>query len=240
MRAFTASSTAFDSSCARRVAVLGFGSFEYHGGVMPYDVDSTIVSKLLQRCLSDQPIGGDCCAYVYPVLPVGYSHEWLKHPGTLSLEPRVFAELIKSIVKSIEYNVKPSGYVFVNGHGGNTSVLHAISKELYFEHGKPFAVVDLWGIARELGLKYCHACTFEAKLYSYLTGVSCSGVDEEFCRDDRVYGQYSDYRSGYCGKRDIDAGEFVAIACRTLTRAIDAIARGELGFDDSRASGSSN
>ncbi len=208
-----------------RIIVLPFGSIEYHGETLPYYTDTVIAEKLLYSCLGEKSdrFDRDIGIYVYPAIPIGYSHEWMLYPGTVSIEPHIYIRMIYSIIDSIETNMKPSGYIFFNAHGGNYGVLHSAAKRLYMIYGKPFILIDVWRIASRHGLKYCHACSFEAELYNMLTGNTYSGVDEEYCRDEELSGVYRGYRPGRCGDIDVDVGSFVEEICGILSRAVEEI-----------------
>jgi len=208
--------------CGFRVVVLPIGSVEYHAGVLPYGTDSIIAERLTRLCLTSVEYR-ETCLYLYPVLAYGYSPEWVDYPGSTSLEARVFLELLSSIVSSLEDNLDPDGYLIVNAHGGNTPLLDSLSKDIYTYLGKPVVVIDIWRLAALKGLRYCHACPFEARLYSYLTGEERSGVDQVHCRDEELRGGYVDYEPGYCGEVGIDVEEFVKSMCNAMRKAVETI-----------------
>ena len=211
------------TKCRSNVVVVGFGSIESHKGYLPYGVDTVITGRIIEKCVSRYSESRDTCILLYPVLPYGYSHEWLRERGTISIEPSIYSKLVESIVSSIEENLEVNGYIFINGHGGNYSILHSLSKKLYSIYRKPFILIDVWRLASSYGLKYCHACVFEAQLYNYLTGSSDQGSDQEFCRENGLYGYYREYDAGYCGSTDIDVVDFIDNLCSLFDKAVEVI-----------------
>ncbi|MEM1742171.1 MAG: creatininase family protein [Desulfurococcaceae archaeon] len=212
-----------DKDCRLRTVILPLGSLEYHGNVMPFNTDTLIATSVLNYCLIDKNDDPEKCIYITPPIPFGYSHEWLDYAGTISIEPIVYVEFIESIIKSLEYNLKPLGYVFLNSHGGNTNILQSICKKLYSVYKKPFILVDLWRIASNLGLKYCHACLFESKLLNYLTNSNYTSVNEKYCREEYLTGQYVDYKPGYCGELNIDIEFYLKTVCKSIDKAFELI-----------------
>jgi len=215
--------------CSFRVVVIPIGSVEYHGGALPYGADSIIADRLARRCLTGLEYP-ETCLYLYPVIPYGYSPEWLDYPGSVSLTERVFVELLASILDSLEDNLDPDGYIILNAHGGNTGLLEALAREAYMSIAKPVFIVDVWRIAGIRGLKYCHACPFEAQLYNYLTGENRSGVNSVFCRDEELRGGFIDYEPGYCGEVNTGVEEFVKTICDSVRKAVAAITGRERGL----------
>jgi len=227
------SSIKLGMDCDVRVVALPFGSLEYHGGVMPYNTDTVIAEKILVKCLETIDKHVDECIYVFPAINAGLSHEWLGYPGSLSLDTATFISLVNDIVKSIEISLKPSGYIFLNAHGGNSGVLNTLAKELYMRYGKLFIIIDVWRNASRYGLKYCHACIFEAMLYKALTGLEVNGIDKTYCRDEGLDGYYKSYEPGVCGEMGIDINVFIGDICNKISDAVMKIK----GFEHGRGTG---
>jgi len=220
------SSYNIDLNYKYRIVFIPFGSIEYHGGSLPYGTDTIIADKFSRKCLERYSDLRDTCIYFYPVFTYGFSHEWLHYPGTLSIDPEIYIQMLYSIIDSIESNIKPHGYVFFNAHGGNYGVLHSVSKKLYSIHGKPFILIDIWRIAGRYGLKYCHACSFEARLLKYFTNMDVRGVNNEYCREESLSGSYMNYEAGVCGEIVIDVKDFVEEVCGLIEKSINIISGG--------------
>lgn len=94
--------------------VIPLGSCEQHGAHMPLFVDSIQVSAIAERL--EQRLGDR--AVVLPTLWLGCSHHHMDYPGTVSVLPSVYAQMIQSIARSV-LAVGFRRLFFLNGHGGN-------------------------------------------------------------------------------------------------------------------------
>jgi len=209
--------------CEYKIAVIPIGSLEYHGEVLPYGTDSIIAEGVTRYCLKQLKDTRKTCIYLYPTIVYGYSPEWNDIPGTVSLSTSVFIEYLGSIISAIDNNLDVDGYIMVNGHGGNYELLNAFARELYVIYGKPFILIDLWRTASKHGLKYCHACSFEAKLYTFIANDKAEGIDDKYCLDEDLRGYYKDYRVGYCGNPEIDVNEYIKRICSLIHNAVEEI-----------------
>lgn len=104
--------------------VVPLGSLEQHGPHLPLIVDTlqvTAIAEAAERRLADRVL-------LLPTLWLGSSHHHLDFPGTVSLLPSLYSQVIESIALSI----LQAGFrrvVFLNGHGGNkVPVAQALSE----------------------------------------------------------------------------------------------------------------
>ncbi|ABN69835.1 Uncharacterized protein putative amidase-like protein [Staphylothermus marinus F1] len=209
------------------IAIIPTGSYEYHGEDLPLDTDSVIAEEIVSLCINNFKYEKNINIHIYPVLKYGYSIEWLKYPGTINVDPKIYLDLLDSIVDSIEKNISPAGYIFVNGHGGNYSLLEVFSRKKFYELKKPFIIIDIWRIASGYGLKYCHGCLFEQQLYSCLTSKS---IKENY-REEQICSSYNELLKGYieelkiggCGDINIEPCVFVNKICMLIGEAIKII-----------------
>jgi len=124
-----------------------------------------------------------------PTLWLGHSPHHLSFGGTLSVDHRVYAAMLKAICLSY-IGMGARRIWLLNGHGGNRMPLSVVLQELKNEHPQTFvAASEYWNHAREeiaairdsdyggLG----HACELETSLYLYLHE---AGVRKELIRDD--------------------------------------------------------
>ncbi len=215
-----------------RVIVIPIGSIEYHGGILPYNTDSYIAEALARKCLSKYTNSDNLQIFIYPTITLGYSIEWLKHAGTLTLRPETLLKLLDDIIYSIEYNIKPHGYIFINAHGGNYSVLEVFTRRKYLELEKPMIIIDVWKIAEKHGLNYCHACRSEAELYNYLRGITSGGSPGIIIDDSDkgreldealIHGYYKELEIGGRGSLSISIGGFIKIICSLIDEAVNII-----------------
>ncbi len=183
-------------NCQEKILVIPVGSIEYHGGVLPLSTDTLIAEGIVRYCIKNLDTPNNKCIILLPVIPISYSIEWIDYPGTITLRIKTFIEYIKDILSTTQRTIQPDKTIIVNGHGGNYSLLEAILREENSGEEKTY-LIDIWKIASRMGLKYCHACRFEAELLNYLYGTEFRGVEEEACRDEYIV--TSRYKPGYCG-----------------------------------------
>ncbi len=209
----------------KRIAVIPLGSMEYHGEDLPLLTDTLIAESISKKCLAKYAEITDVSIYLYPGIYLGFSHEWLRYAGTISLEPHIYLGMIESMVKSIDKNIDPHGYLFVNGHGGNYSLLEVFARKYYFSSKKPVLIIDLWRIASHYGLSYCHACREEVMLYNYLVEKKIRGTGNDIfmnngLENNCLRGYYKDMDIGGRGSLSISIEEYVCRVCETIDSAI--------------------
>jgi creatinine amidohydrolase len=154
--------------------VIPLGSIEQHGLHLPICTDTTQVTSIVERVaakLEDQ-------ALFLPTLWLGSSHHHLDFPGTLSIRPTLYTQVIQDLALSILH----AGFkrlFFLNGHGGNEVPAAQALSELAAtaELGKSALLVmsSWWAVGKpdaiQLGLKtdlISHACEYETSLMLFL------------------------------------------------------------------------
>ncbi len=186
------------------IVILPLGSTEYHFNKLPYSVDTYIAEKIALRLsehIEDLPDNYELL--LLPALPYGSSDEWIDWPGTISVSVKTYYDLISDIISSIERKLFVKGYIIINGHGGNYSVIERYAHRFWQEYRKPFIIIDIWRTAGDLGLRYCHACCTEIELYELLNNISPRGE----CIDKSIEytglkGRYTDLKAGSSGYID--------------------------------------
>lgn len=114
------------------VIVQPIGAVEQHGPHLPVMTDSFIADEVTKRALARLPESVPCVTL--PPLSYGKSVEHTGMPGTIALT----TETLLSVCRDIGRSVAASGFrrlVFVNGHGGNPSVLDAVARDIRLETG---------------------------------------------------------------------------------------------------------
>jgi creatinine amidohydrolase len=108
-------------------------------------------------------------ALVVPAVPWGISYHHLDFPGTLTLTPETFMNVVIELATSVKrYGI--NHVLVVNGHGGNQSALNLVLTRLRHEHGIRAAnmfwlsLVDDVIRAHVRGPRYGHACEVESSL----------------------------------------------------------------------------
>ncbi len=106
---------------AGAVCLLPVGSLEQHGEHLPVGTDSLLVETVALRAAGL----ARCDAVVAPTVWTGLSPHHVRLGVTVTLEPELLLELVRSIVGCL----RPwfSRVVIVNGHGGNRGWLGALA-----------------------------------------------------------------------------------------------------------------
>ncbi len=149
--------------------VLPFAACEQHGHHLPLFVDTiqvTAIAREAERRLREHML-------LVPTVWLGASHHHLDFPGTLSLRPSLFTEVVKSVAEC----VLKAGFrrlIFLNGHGGNHTPIAQALTQLVGEDDRAddacLVLASWWESfgrkAREAMStpKMTHACEYETSL----------------------------------------------------------------------------
>ncbi len=153
-----ASSEDVERAAGAGVALVPFGSLEQHCRA-PLGTDSIIVWEVSRRACSIIERRKPCL--LHPLIPVGYSPEWLGAPGTVSLRLETMAMLVEDVLESL-YRSGLRRIALVNGHGGNSTILEAAARGWASRRREAVVVVaDYW---RPAGLRLGHCSSAEEAL----------------------------------------------------------------------------
>jgi creatinine amidohydrolase len=152
--------------------VIPIAACEQHGEHLPVFVDTIQVTEIANRVeaeMRDQIL-------LTPALWLGCSHHHIDFPGTISVLPSLYTNIIKSITKSILH----AGFkriFFLNGHGGNVVPGSQALTELVDEDDEAddayLALSSWWSIGADkivgdaVGAKtpnLSHACEYETSV----------------------------------------------------------------------------
>ena len=116
----------------RSLALLPAGAIEEHGPHLPLSTDALIAEAMVDALI--EKYGDTLDLWKLPLVSYGRSveHDWA--PGTLTFQTDTFYKVLMDIGRS----VSRAGFkrlVFVNGHGGNVSVIDAVLRDLRLAHG---------------------------------------------------------------------------------------------------------
>ena len=114
------------------VVVLPVGAVEQHGPHLPLITDTLQVTRVLDAALKRLP--ETVAAWTLPALPYGKSGEHAGFPGTMSLS----ADTLRATLFDVAAGVQKAGFrrlAFLNGHGGNASVLDAAARDIHAATG---------------------------------------------------------------------------------------------------------
>jgi creatinine amidohydrolase len=112
--------------------VLPTAAIEQHGPHLPLATDTLINSILLGTALQKLP--PEASVYALPAVCYGKSNEHIGFPGTLSVSATTFMAVLRDLGASIA----AAGFkkvVLFNTHGGNSSLVDVMARDLRAEFG---------------------------------------------------------------------------------------------------------
>jgi creatinine amidohydrolase len=147
------------------VALIPVGATEQHGPNMTLETDTAVAYRLaLRMATSLYPR-----AVIAPPLPYGVSYHHMKFPGTMTLSPETFQDVVLEVVESLRRHGLERFFV-VDGHAGNQGALDVLMTKLRFQMGIQAAYLFYFTIVDDLmreGAKterWGHACEIESSM----------------------------------------------------------------------------
>jgi creatinine amidohydrolase len=127
--------------------VLPTAAIEQHGHHLPLATDTLINNLLLGHAFQKLP--ADLPVYALPAVHYGKSNEHIGFPGTLSVSATTFIAVLRDLGASLS----KAGFqrlVLYNTHGGNTSLVDVMARDLRAEFGlRTFTLHGSGGISFE-------------------------------------------------------------------------------------------
>ncbi len=114
------------------VIVQPIGAMEQHGPHLPVVTDALVAERLASAAAA--AVSSETSVWTLPTLTYGKSTEHLGWAGTVSLSSKTLLDVCLDVGRS----VAASGFtrlVFVNGHGGNPSLLDVAARDIRSETG---------------------------------------------------------------------------------------------------------
>jgi len=148
-----------DVMATNDLIIVPVGSIEEHGPHNPLGTDYMIARATAKA------IGEKVNAPVSPVMPIGNARNLMGFPGTASIDSELLQQVMVQVCESyIKHGAKR--FLFINGHGGNTSTLKMVSAELYNKHGVISTQTEWWLTLPQISEYKCndHGGQFETSL----------------------------------------------------------------------------
>lgn len=141
------------------------GAVEQHGPFLPTGTDTILARTTLERAASIASAGSSRDLVIAPFAPIGASDHHLPFGGTLSLSPVTMLAVLGDVLSSAA-SAGARRVLIVNGHGGNTGVIHAAAAGASSRSGLAVATLDYWRLspAHAPGPVPGHAGRFETSL----------------------------------------------------------------------------
>ena len=109
------------------VIIVPFSAIEQHGSHLPVSTDKIILDRILEKLCTKNKKNKDFV--VLPNLSIGSSSEHSSFEGTLSVNSLNYINFCLNYLESI-FSKKFYKFIFLNSHGGQTSHIEIIAKEL--------------------------------------------------------------------------------------------------------------
>jgi creatinine amidohydrolase len=127
--------------------VLPTAAIEQHGHHLPLATDTLINNLLLGRALEKLPAG--LPVYALPPVCFGKSNEHIGFAGTLAVSATTFMAVLRDLGASLA-SARFQKLALYNTHGGNTSLIDVMARDLRAEFGlRTFALHGSGGVAFE-------------------------------------------------------------------------------------------
>jgi creatinine amidohydrolase len=116
---------------------LPIGSIERHGYHLTLGTDTFTSLYIAERVAEE--VGG----VVLPPIWYGSCQAMKSHPGTFDVSQETLSKLVEEVLKEAWRNGAKLAIV-INGHGGNTQILHYTARKVAGEIGLAITVIDWW------------------------------------------------------------------------------------------------
>ena len=114
------------------ILVQPLGAVEQHGPHLPLNTDLIVANAVAEAAVSR--VGEELDVWVLPALAYTKSNEHAWSPGTIWLSATTLLAVLDDIGRCIA-KTPAKRLVFLNGHGGNSSLLSAANRELRLKYG---------------------------------------------------------------------------------------------------------
>lgn len=154
------------------VVLLPVGAIEQHGPHLPMSVDAVIAEEVANALLGS--VGNEVDLWLLPTLSFSKSDEHAWSPGTLWLAGDTLTRVLSDLARCVA-STGARRFVFLNGHGGNSSLLVTACRNIRLEYGlltflvHPFVPPAAGGPSTEEELGFgIHGGLQETALFAHL------------------------------------------------------------------------
>jgi len=116
----------------RSILVLPVGAIEQHGPHLPLSTDLVVAEAVAGEAVG--AVGQEVDAWLLPALAVSKSNEHAWSGGTLWLSASTLLAVLHDLGRCVA-TTPARKLVFLNGHGGNSSLLNVACRELRLAYG---------------------------------------------------------------------------------------------------------
>jgi creatinine amidohydrolase len=121
-----------DRISSRSTFVLPLGAIEQHGPHLPLVTDLLIATAAAQRVIAER--GDELDLWLLEPLAYTKSNEHAHFAGSVTLDPSTLLSVLDAVGRAV-VATGAHRLVFLNGHGGNTTLLNVACRELRLAHG---------------------------------------------------------------------------------------------------------
>lgn len=114
------------------ILLVPVGAIEQHGPHLPMSVDHVIAHETATAVV--EAVGEDLDVWQLPTISISKSNEHAWSPGTLWWSAETFLAMLGDLGRCVAATPARK-LVFLNAHGGNTTLLATALRELRLEHG---------------------------------------------------------------------------------------------------------
>jgi creatinine amidohydrolase len=162
------------ASCLDETAIIvqPLGAIEQHGPHLPLNTDLVVAEAVATAAVAR--VGEELNVWLLPALAVTKSNEHAWSPGTMWLSATTLLAVLDDIARCVA-TTQARRLVFLNGHGGNSSLVSVANREIRLKHGlqtflaHPGVPADQGGLSpeHELGMGV-HGGTDETSIMLHL------------------------------------------------------------------------
>jgi len=117
---------------ADATVLVPIGAIEQHGPHLPLSVDWIIADEVAREVIVR--VGDELPVWLLPTLPFSKSNEHAWSAGTIWLSQQTMMQVLDDVGRCVaESGAKR--IVFLNGHGGNSTLLNVVCRELRLAYG---------------------------------------------------------------------------------------------------------